>query len=114
MKTLEQFQSELRAERPQASEQQITEWASARFERQAEASRKTWSTKAEFWNEFAPAEQLAIMDSVEPAIRILDRQLLVWPGEVWSDDPRVTGGLDALVAAEILTLERKAEILAKP
>ena len=114
MKTLEQFQAELLAERPQASEQQISEWASARFERQVILTRKTWPTKAEFWNEFSPAEQLAIMGSTEPAIRILDRQLLVWPGEVWSDDPRVTGGLDALVAAEILTLERKAEILAKP
>lgn len=33
--------------------------------------------------------------------------------EVWSDDPRVVAGLDAVEAAGIINAARKAEILAK-
>ena len=74
--------------------------------------RKVWATKAEFWEEFTEAEQLEIMGSTVAGIRLLDRQLLVWNGEVWSDDPRVQAGLSGLVAVGILTAERKAAILA--
>lgn len=79
----------------------------------AAKTRKVWRTKNEFWNEFSPSEQLAVMDSTVPEIRLLDRQLLIWPGEVWGDDERVINGLNALVAVGILTIERKEEILSK-
>jgi hypothetical protein len=72
---------------------------------------KVWPTVAEFWAEFSEAEQIAIIDSDIPGIRLLDRQLLVWRGEVWSDDPRVQQGLGGLVAVGILTAERREEIL---
>jgi hypothetical protein len=75
-------------------------------------ARKVWTTKAEFWDEFTESEKLAIMDSAIPPIRLLDRTLLVWSGEVWSDDARVQAGLTGLVAVGILTAERKAAILA--
>lgn len=79
----------------------------------AEKLRKVWPTKAEFWAEFTDAEKLAIMNSTIEPIRLLDRELLVWPGEVWSDDERVQAGLNGLVAVGILSSERKAAILAK-
>jgi hypothetical protein len=36
-----------------------------------------------------------------------------WDGEVWSDDPRVIAGLDALELNEIIDEDRRAEILAR-
>jgi hypothetical protein len=86
-------------------------WAAGGFV-DVPAGRKVWATKAEFWGEFTEAEQLAIMDSTVAGIKLLDRQLLVWNGEVWSDDARVQAGLSGLVAVGILTAERKAAILA--
>ena len=77
----------------------------------AAKTRKVWQTKAEFWNEFTNSEQIAIMDSTNTDIRLLDRQLVIWSGEVWSDDVRVQSGLNGLVAVGILTPERKVEIL---
>jgi hypothetical protein len=79
----------------------------------AAKTRKVWKDKADFWNEFSNSEKLAIMDSTIPDIRLLDRQLVVWSGEIWSDDARVLNGLDALVTAAIITNQRKAEILSK-
>jgi hypothetical protein len=73
--------------------------------------RKIWPTVADFWAEFSETEQIAIIDSDIPGIRLLDRQLLVWRGEVWSDDERVQQGLGGLVAVGILTAERREEIL---
>ena len=78
---------------------------------QSEPNRKIWLNSGDFWNQFTPTEQLAIMDSTQPEIRLLDRALVVWAGEVWSDDPRVQNGLDALITAGIISAERKAEIL---
>ena len=77
----------------------------------AAKTRKVWQTKAEFWNEFTNSEQIAIMDSTNTDIRLLDRQLVIWSGEVWSDDVRVQSGLNGLVAVGILTPDRKVEIL---
>lgn len=77
----------------------------------AAKTRKVWKNAGLFWNEFTPTEQLAIMDSTQPEIRLLDRALVVWAGEVWSDDVRVQNGLDALVFNGIISAERKAEIL---
>lgn len=79
----------------------------------ASANRKVWTGKAEFWAEFTQQEQLAIISSDIPDIKLLDRLVLVWGGEFWSDDQRVQQGLDGLVSAGILTLKRKEEILAK-
>lgn len=78
----------------------------------ARAARKVWETKADFWAEFTESEQLGIMTSAVPGIKLLDRQLLVWPGQVWSDDARVQAGLNGLVAVGILTMARKEAILA--
>jgi len=79
----------------------------------AAKTRKVWQTKTDFWNEFSSNEQLSIMDSTIPEIRLLDRQLVVWSGEIWSDDQRVLDGLDALVASGIISSSRKTEIISK-
>ena len=101
-------------------ETQRVEWGNAGWviidltpEEIAAKTRKVWRDKADFWNEFTSSEQLAIMDSTISDIRLLDRQLVVWSGEIWSDDARVLNGLDALVIAAIITSQRKAEILSK-
>jgi hypothetical protein len=99
-------------------ETQRIEWGDAGWnvidltqEEIAAKTRKIWETKADFWNEFTSSEQLDIMDSTIPDIRLLDRQLIVWSGEIWSDDERVLNGLNALVITGIITDQRKAEIL---
>jgi hypothetical protein len=79
----------------------------------AAAARKVWPTVADFWGEFIASEQILIIDSAEASIRLLLEALRMWRGEVWSDDLRVTGGLDALVAENIISLQRRQEILAK-
>ena len=78
----------------------------------ATPSVKTWPSKAEFWAEFTTAEKLAILDSTIPGIRLLDKELTMWSGQVMSDDGRIEEGLSALVAVGILTAARKTEILA--
>jgi protein tyrosine phosphatase len=87
-------------------------WAEIQAEQSIATSRKIWETVADFWAEFTTNEQYAIQVSVAPEIIIARGKLAMWRGGVWSDDPRVTGALDALVSATILTPERKAEILA--
>ena len=79
----------------------------------AALKRKAWDTSAAFWAEFLPAEQLGILDSQLPEIKLLDRALVIWPGQVWSDDDRVQKGLSDLVNSGIITEARKAEILKK-
>lgn len=79
----------------------------------AALKRKVWDTSAAFWAEFLPAEQLGILDSQLPEIKLLDRALVIWPGQVWSDDDRVQKGLSDLVNSGIITEARKAEILKK-
>ena len=39
--------------------------------------------------------------------------LASWPSDIYSDDPRIIGGLDALVSAGIIDEARRAEIVAK-
>lgn len=79
----------------------------------AAATRKAWPTVSDFWAEFTSAEQLAIMDSAAPSLRLLLEALRMWRGEVWSDDARVTSGLDALTTAQVITDNRRKEIIAK-
>lgn len=84
----------------------------------AAAARKVWTDAGAFWAEFTPTEKAAIVTSEVTGIKVLYAELTMWRGEVWSDDPagggRVIQGLDALIAAGILTEQRKTEILAKP
>jgi hypothetical protein len=75
------------------------------------STQKVWPTVADFWAEFTSSEQIVIIDSTDSNIRLLLEALRMWRGEVWSDDPRVTNGLDALVAAGIITTERRQEII---
>jgi hypothetical protein len=79
---------------------------------QVPPARKVWATASAFWVEFTAAEKLAILGSSVPEIRLLDRELVLWQGELWSDDPRVQQGLAALVITGILTEARRDEILA--
>ena len=77
------------------------------------AARKTWPTVADFYAEFTPAEKYLIQSSVIPSIVVARGDLAMWRGDVWSDNADVLAGLDAMVAAGVLTAERRAEILAK-
>jgi hypothetical protein len=74
-------------------------------------NRKIWASSATFWGEFTDSEKLAILNSTVAGIILLREELRLWMGEVWSDDAKVQAGLTALVAAGILTNDRKAAIL---
>jgi hypothetical protein len=75
--------------------------------------RKIWDNASLFIQEFSLEEMAAISLSSEPTIAALRLLLSTWFGEVWSDDPRVTSGLNALISSEIINENRKNEILAK-
>jgi hypothetical protein len=75
-------------------------------------ARKVWATSARYLVEFTLPEMAAISLSTDPTIAALRLLLASWDGEVWSDDPRVVSGLDALEAAGIIDATRRAEILA--
>lgn len=72
---------------------------------------KVWASSADFWASFTDPEKLAILASTIAGIVLLREELRLWTGEVWSDDTKVEAGLNGLVAAGILTPERKAIIL---
>lgn len=73
--------------------------------------RKVWPTSARYLVEFNLAEMAAISLSTDPTIAALRLLLASWDGEVWSDDPRVVAGLDALESNGIIDAARRAEIL---
>jgi len=77
------------------------------------AARKVWNSRVEFWNEFTVQEKIAIAASTNDMVKYFFAELTIWNGEVWSDDPRVQQGLDLLVAEQIITPQRRADILAK-
>lgn len=77
------------------------------------AARKVWPTVADFYAEFTAAEKYAIQSSAIPSIVVARGDLAMWRGDVWSDNPDVLAGLNAMVKAKVLTVERRAEILAK-
>jgi hypothetical protein len=79
----------------------------------AAEARKVWSNSASFWAEFTNAEKLDIIASTTNGIILLREELRLWIGEVWSDDSRVQDGLNGLVSTNILTEERKTQILNK-
>jgi hypothetical protein len=77
------------------------------------AARKIWPNAALFLSEFTMPELAAISLSLDPTIAALRLLLASWPADIYSDDPRIVGGLSALVAAGIILEARRAEILAK-
>jgi hypothetical protein len=76
-------------------------------------ARKVWPTSAKYLLEFTLPEMSAISLSEDPTIAALRLLLATWDTEVWSDDPRVVAGLDAIQAAGIIDAARRAQILAK-
>jgi hypothetical protein len=77
------------------------------------AARKIWPDAATFLGEFTMSELAAIELSTDHTIAALRLLLASWPADIYSDDPRIIGGLSALVAAGIITEARRGEILAK-
>lgn len=72
---------------------------------------KRWPDVEHFLAEFTPQEMAAISLSADPTVAYLRFLLSGWRSAVHADDPRVQQGFDALVAAGILTTERKLSIL---
>jgi hypothetical protein len=79
----------------------------------AALARKTWPNAALFLSEFNMPELAAISLSLDHTIAALRLLLASWPADIYSDDPRIIGGLSALVAVGIITEARRKEILAK-
>ena len=79
----------------------------------ADSLRKTWLTSQAFLSEFTMIEVGSIGISVDPTIAALRLILSTWVGQIYSDDPRVILGLDAIEAAGIISAARRAEIIAK-
>jgi hypothetical protein len=79
----------------------------------ATLARKTWPNASAFLGEFTMPELAAISLSLDPTIAALRLLLASWPADVWSDDPRIIMGLDALETAGIITEARRGEIVAK-
>ena len=79
----------------------------------AALARKIWPNAALFLSEFTMPELAAIELSLDPTIAALRLLLASWPTDIYSDDPRIIGGLSSLVAAGIITEARRGEILAK-
>jgi len=78
----------------------------------AALARKIWPNAATFLGEFTMLELAAISLSLDPIIAALRLLLASWPADVWSDDPRIVMGLDALETAGIITEARRGEIVA--
>jgi hypothetical protein len=77
----------------------------------AARARRVWATVTQFWGEFSDQERAAIALSDHDHVVVLRTELSMWRGEVWSDDPRVTGAVRLLAALGILGEGRAAEIL---
>lgn len=71
------------------------------------------TTPLQFIERFTESEQLAIVTAAmsTPALRLWYDKLMA-AQEVVFDDARLSGGLDALVGAGLITAERKVELLA--
>ena len=103
-----------------ASTQRAPEWGDGEWivrdlspDELAARARKVWPNAAAFLGEFTMPELSAISLSLDPTIAALRLLLASWPADIYSDDPRIVGGLSALVAAGIITEARRGEILAK-
>ncbi len=73
---------------------------------------KTWPDVEHFVAEFTMDEMAAIGLSSSPTIAALRFLLSGWRSKVIADDPRVVKGLAALVAVDIISEERRTQILA--
>lgn len=116
---------------PAARADTLAQWAQGELEKQealaaeaalaalaaeaalAASGRKTWPNVAAFLTAFTMPELAGISLSTDPTLAALRILLLSHPDEVWSDDPRILAGLDALVAAGVITKARRAEIVAR-
>jgi hypothetical protein len=103
-----------------ASTQHAPEWGDGEWvvrdlspDELAASARKIWPNAAAFLSEFTMPELAAISLSLDPIIAALRLLLASWPADIYSDDPRIIGGLSALVEAGIITEARRDEILAK-
>ncbi len=74
-------------------------------------AQKRWTDAEHFVAQFTLEEMAGIGLSREPTVAALYVLLSGWRSAVHSDDPRVIQGLDALVAAGVLTPERRAAII---
>lgn len=72
---------------------------------------KSWQNVQEFMTEFTMPEKGAIALSTDPTIAALRLELTTWLSEVHADDARVVAGLERLVELEIITAQRKSELL---
>jgi hypothetical protein len=79
----------------------------------AARARKTWPTAAAFLDEFSMPELAEISLSTDPTTAALRLLILSWGGDVWSDDPRISAGLDQLVSVGIISQSRREEIVSK-
>jgi hypothetical protein len=73
---------------------------------------KVWPSRFDFFSEFTDAEKAASVLTNDITARVLMATLQMWEGEVWSTNNDIITGLDAFVAAGVITAERKAQILA--
>ena len=89
-----------------------TVWAVEEIpEAEREPQFKRWPDVEHFLMEFTMEEMALIGLSTDPTVAALRFLLSGWRSAVHADDPRVIQGLDALVAAGILTPERRAVIV---
>lgn len=79
--------------------------------KKVEQQNKIWLSRVEFWNEFTVQEKIAIAASTNDMVKYFFAELTIWNGQVWSDDPRVQQGLDLLVSEQIITPQRRIDIL---
>lgn len=98
---------------PPPSEQELADTYDAAFAawEAAQNPPKQWPDTEHFLAEFTLEEMAGIGLSRDPTVAALYVLLSGWRSAVHSDDPRVMQGLAALVAAGIISEERKAEIL---
>jgi hypothetical protein len=73
---------------------------------------KTWPNVQSFMVAFTMQEKAAIALSTDPTIAALRLELTTWLSSVPANSPAVLTGLDKLVELQILTPQRKTEILA--
>lgn len=73
---------------------------------------KTWPNVQAFMAAFTMQEKAAIALSTDPTIAVLRLELTTWLSSVPANSPAVLTGLDKLVELQILTRQRKTEILA--
>lgn len=71
-----------------------------------------WENTQSFMAAFTMQEKAAIALSTDPTIAALRLELTTWLSSVPANSPAVLTGLDKLVELQILTPQRKTEILA--